>query len=75
MFGNFLNNFKKFGNQVSQLEINVSDKRREFMEVFERNAILEKEIVERTDELNQANKKRFNPSAHLEDYEFLRTII
>ncbi len=82
MFGNFLNNFKKFGNQVSQLEINVSDKRREFMEVFERNAILEKEIVERTDELNQANKsvltlqhiwKTMNSSEPLS--EVLKTII
>lgn len=56
MFNKFLNNIKKFGSQISELENNVTGERDKFMEVFERNLILEKEIAERTEELSQANK-------------------
>lgn len=51
--------FDKFKNYVKQLndfEDNISENRRELQEIYERNQILEKEIIERTEQLNQANK-------------------
>lgn len=53
---NAVNNFKKFNTQVNRVELNVLGESKNFMEVFERNLYLEKEIEDRTDELNQANK-------------------
>lgn len=47
---------KKFKNKINVLEDNVLDERRRFRNVFERNLLLEREITERTEELNQANK-------------------
>lgn len=50
------NKIKNYGSKIDQLELNVLDEKQNFKEVFERNIVLEKEISERTEELNQANK-------------------
>jgi diguanylate cyclase (GGDEF)-like protein len=55
-YKNLVNNIKSFKSEVGQLELNVIDERQKFKDIFERNVILEKEISERTDELNHANK-------------------
>ncbi len=55
-YKNLVNNIKSFGSEIGQLENNVIDERQKFKDIFERNAVLEKEISERTEELNQANK-------------------
>jgi len=55
-YKNLINKFKLFGNKVNVLENSVLDERKNFREIFERNLKLEKEISERTEELNQANK-------------------
>jgi len=55
-YKNFVNKIKNFGNTVNILENSVINERKNFSEIFERNLVLEKEITERTDELNQANK-------------------
>lgn len=56
MINKIFNKLKNFGNQIQELETSVTGERKNFMEVFERNLILEKEIAERTEELGQANK-------------------
>jgi diguanylate cyclase (GGDEF)-like protein len=56
MLDKFFNKIKNFTSKVHEIESNVSGERKNFMEIFERNLILEKEIEERTDELSQANK-------------------
>jgi diguanylate cyclase (GGDEF)-like protein len=55
-YSDFLSKVKQYGSKIGELENSVQDERVKFKEVFERNIILEKEILERTDELNQANK-------------------
>ncbi len=55
-YKNFVNKVKIFGNKIQVLESSVLDEKRRFREIFERNLVLEKEISERTEELNQANK-------------------
>jgi diguanylate cyclase (GGDEF)-like protein len=55
-YKNFVNKVKVFGNKVQVLESNVLDEKRRFKEIFEKNLVLEKEIADRTEELNQANK-------------------
>jgi len=55
-YRDFINKAKSFGNKIGELESTVQDEKITFKEVFERNIILEKEISERTEELNQANK-------------------
>ena len=45
-----------YKNRLGEVELHVVDQRRNFREVFERNAILEREISERVQELHQANK-------------------
>ncbi len=47
---------KRYQKRIGRLENSVLDDVHNFKEVFERNYILEKEIAERTLELNQANK-------------------
>jgi len=51
------NKVKSFKNRINVLEDSVLDERKRFRNVFERNLLLEREITERTDELNQANKR------------------
>ena len=48
--------FKTYIKQLNEFEDNISANRRELQAVYERNKILEKEIEERTKQLNQANK-------------------
>ncbi|OGI00115.1 MAG: hypothetical protein A2Y25_07410 [Candidatus Melainabacteria bacterium GWF2_37_15] len=55
-YKNFVNKVKIIGNKIQVLESSVLDENRRFREIFERNLVLEKEISERTEELNQANK-------------------
>lgn len=55
-YKNLVSKVKLFGNKVQVLESNVLDERKKFQEIFERNLKLEKEISEKTEELNQANK-------------------
>lgn len=55
-YKNALKNVQNFGNKIEQVETNMMDKRQRFKEIFERNLVLEKEITERTEELNKANK-------------------
>jgi len=55
-FKNIAKKVKTFKNQVNVLEDNVMDERKRFRHIFERNLLLEREITERTEELNQANK-------------------
>ncbi len=60
MFSNFYKRWKRILNRyqkrIGRLENSVMDDVHNFKEVFERNYVLEKEIAERTLELNQANK-------------------
>lgn len=51
-----VNKVGTFKDKVNVLEDNFLDERKRFKNTFERNLILEREITERTDELNQANK-------------------
>lgn len=48
--------FRQYVKQLNDFEDNISENRRELQAVYERNQILEKEIIERTAQLNQANK-------------------
>lgn len=56
LFGSFFNKIKNVGNQIDKIELNVIHERKKFKDIFERNLVLEKEIAERTEEVNQANK-------------------
>ncbi len=53
---NLFRKIKKFVEQVNSLEHNLSSNKESYFEVYERNLQLEKEISNRTKELNQANK-------------------
>lgn len=55
-FNNISEKIKNFKNRINILEDNVVDERKRFRHIFERNLVLEREIEERTDELNRANK-------------------
>lgn len=50
------NKIKEYARKVNELEYSISTNKKEFMEIYERNLALEKEIVQRTQELDQANK-------------------
>lgn len=47
---------REYTKKVNEIEYNISNNKKEFLEVYERNIALEKEIIERTQELDQANK-------------------
>ncbi len=51
------NKIKEFTNRVLEVENNIYNEKRDFLEVYERNQELEKEIEERTAELNDANRR------------------
>lgn len=51
------NKIKEFTNRVLEVENNIYNEKRDFLEVYERNQQLEKEIEERTAELNDANRR------------------
>lgn len=48
--------FKEYTRKVNEIEYSISNNKKEFIEIYERNLALEKEIVQRTQELDQANK-------------------
>lgn len=48
---------KEFSNQISEVENNIYSNKQDFLEIYERNVQLEKEISERTSELNVANQR------------------
>lgn len=48
---------KGFVNQISEVENNIYTNKQDFLEIYERNVQLEKEIAERTKELDAANQK------------------
>lgn len=52
----FFKKIKDYTKKVNEFEYNISNNKKEFMEIYERNLALEKEIVQRTQELDQANK-------------------
>lgn len=56
MFNSFFNKIKDYTHAISEIESSVDKEKQNFLEVYERNLILEKEIKERTQELSQANK-------------------
>ena len=47
---------KDYARQINEIEYSISNNKREFLEIYERNLALEQEIVQRTQELDQANK-------------------
>ena len=52
----FFKKIKEYTNKVNEIEYSISNNKKEFLEIYERNLALEKEIVQRTQELDQANK-------------------
>lgn len=53
----FFEKIKEFHRQVNEVENNIYSNKKDFLEVYERNVQLEKEIYERTKELNLANQR------------------
>ncbi len=53
----FFDKIKEYKRMVSQVENNIYGEKQDYLEVYERNQQLEKEIEERTLELNVANKR------------------
>lgn len=51
--------FKEVTKKVSEVERNIYHEKRDYLEIYERNIELEREIAERTEELNDANKRMF----------------
>lgn len=51
--------FKEVKKKVSEVESNIYNEKRDYLEIYERNIELEREISERTKELNTANKRMF----------------
>lgn len=54
---NFFDKIKGFANHISEVENNIYTNKQDFLEIYERNVQLEKEITERTKELEAANQK------------------
>ena len=52
----FLGNIKKYLQEVNAIENSINISKKDYLEIYERNQVLEKEIIARTQELNQANK-------------------
>lgn len=53
----FFDKIKDFRNQISEVENNIYTNKQDFLEIYERNVQLEKEIAERTKELDVANQR------------------
>lgn len=49
--------FKELTNRVLEVENNIYNEKRDYLEIYERNQQLEKEIKERTSELHDANRR------------------
>ena len=50
---------KEVTRKVSEVEHNIYHEKKDYLEIYERNLELEREIAERTEELNDANKRMF----------------
>ena len=57
VFMNFFRNLKDIYKKVSEVESSIYTGKQDYLEIYERNLQLEKEIEERTKELNIANKR------------------
>lgn len=53
----FFDKFNELRRKISEVENNIYSGKQDFLEIYERNLQLEKEIAERTHELNVANKR------------------
>lgn len=53
----FFDKLKQFQNQISEVENNIYSSKQDFLEIYERNVQLEKEVSERTNELHVANQR------------------
>lgn len=53
----FFDKIKEFKKTLSEIESSVYGGKQDYLEIFERNLELEKEIAQRTNELNLANKR------------------
>lgn len=53
----FFDKFNEVRKKISEVESNIYHRKQDFLEIYERNLQLEKEIEERTHELNVANKR------------------
>lgn len=53
----FFDKIRDFSKQVAEVENNIYTNKQNFLEIYERNLQLEKEIVERTNELGVANQR------------------
>ncbi len=53
----FFDKFNEFRKKISEVEDNIYAGKQDFLEIYEKNLQLEKEIEERTKELNIANKR------------------
>ena len=51
--------FKEVTKKGSEVENNIYHEKRDYLEIYERNLELEKEIAERTEELDDANRRMF----------------
>lgn len=54
---NFFDKLREYGKTITDIENSVYGNKQEYLEIYERNLELEKEIAERTKELNIANKR------------------
>ncbi len=54
---NFIDKLKELKRQVSEVENTIYSEKRDYLEIYERNLQLEKEIAERTSQLNAANRR------------------
>ena len=53
----FLDKIKEFGNQILEVENSIFTNKQDFLEIYERNIHLEKEIAERSKELDVTNQR------------------
>lgn len=53
----FLDKIKEFQNQIIEVENSIHTNKQDFLEIYERNVQLEREIAERTKELDVANQR------------------
>lgn len=53
----FFDKIREFQNQIAEVENNIYNNKQDFLEIYERNVQLEKEIAERTKELDVANQR------------------
>src|SRR5574344_969024 len=57
VFMGLFDKIRNFTSQISEVEDNINNNKQNFLETYERNVELEKEIVERKQELEEANQR------------------